>query len=114
MPDPADLKTLPDGEELFCYKCKHRRAIKYKEMRTPSGGTYKRGWCSACLYGTKLAQTPTDAKTAPFKPGTELLLTLDVEFLHSVPGDDKSAMVIYGTRGIVVPLDALSRKEEEE
>lgn len=58
MIDKTTLQPIPEGIEIevVCYKCKQAPAVMFKFMRTPSGGTYRRGWCQACLDGVTPAR----------------------------------------------------------
>jgi len=50
--DVSTLEPVPDGEEVTCYRCKESPAVLCKEMHTPNGSAYLRGWCEDCLNGT--------------------------------------------------------------
>ena len=44
------LRRIEREEVVDCYTCA-QPAKWVKEMQTPSGGSYLRGWCTSCLVG---------------------------------------------------------------
>ena len=108
----AELHELPEGEDLACYRCKSARAVKYRWMRTPSGGKYKRGWCSPCLTGQE-HNTPyerpsdLDDTAKAFKIGQPVAVGFEGKVLHYIPGRADTVMVLVGTACFEVPMSAL-------
>lgn len=114
--DKSVLEDLKPGEELTCYKCGAAQAVRYRWLKTPSGGKYKRGWCPDCLTGRggngapKVAPFVRACPARPYPPGTEVSVSFEGKVLHYVPnkqGAEPHVVVLVGTAGYEVPVAVL-------
>lgn len=115
----VELMAIPKEQgELTCYKCGIEVAVKGKPLKTPTGGTFWRGWCDLCLNGIPV-ESRTESKAVTgygFKPGQEVTAVLTGKLLHPVPKTGE-AVVLVGTRGYTVPMtciDGYTPPETEE
>lgn len=64
---PKNLRPIEEKDgECKCYLC-GAPASQVKTMKTPSGGSYLRGWCDPCLDGS----TPKARKNAAYQDAAE-------------------------------------------
>ena len=120
-----DLRPVPAGTTLHCYRCKLNGfdvpATKCKEMTTPNGATYLRGWCDSCLNVSTHRWTAPDKNPVqthtldrPFRPGEEVEVHFTGKVLHYVPKQPDRVVIQVGRKGYNVLISWVCRKGEQK
>jgi hypothetical protein len=124
MAKQDDLKPVPAGTALHCYRCKLNGAsvpaTMYKEMQTPNGGKYRRGWCDSCLNlsahrWTAPDENPVQTHTLdrPFRPGEEVTVCFTGKVLHYVPKQPNNVVIRVDRQGYNVLIEWVRKKENQ-
>lgn len=124
--DKSKLREMTSADpEVRCYRCKAAPAVLVREMRTPNGSKYLRGWCMACVDGRpfrvleRMAGVSSDGEEGEadrsFKVGAEVSVRFEGRVLYyGVGAHTDVAFVRVGTRAYEVPASALCVRMDEE
>lgn len=120
----SDLKPVPKGSRLHCYRCKINMtdtpATMCKEMQTPNGSKYLRGWCDLCLdlgeskWTSVAKEKPVNQFDRPFRPGDEVDVNFSGKVLHYVSKGTDNVVVLVGKQGYTVKIQWLTKAKRSE
>lgn len=114
---------IPKGKNILCYRCKRNGhdvpAAMCKEMRTPNGSVYYRGWCDSCLTTSAARWEPPNAEPKqvhtldrPFRPGEIVDVHFTGKILHYVTRQPENVVILVGRQGYNIKIEWVKKSEK--